>query len=111
MEVGKSPAKLSGENTEFFSKLCAWEHGGRDLRFYGLAAGKMARVSLQHLILPQAQFSFKGPHCSVHVCDDAPPPLKLQVQRIEVARDVTEKGQLTQKLLLPELCCILPFGF
>ena len=95
----------------FFSKLCTWEHGGRDLRFHGLAAGEMAQVSLQHLILPQAQFSFKSPHCSIHVCDDTPPPLKLQVQHIEMAREVTQKGQLTQKLLLPELCCVFTFAF
>lgn len=68
IKVGKSPAKLSAEYTEFFSKLCAWEHSGRDLRFYGLAAGKMAKVSLQHLILPQAQFSFKGSHCRPWSC-------------------------------------------
>ena len=28
----------------------------------------MAKVSLQHLMLPQAKLSFKSPHCSVHVC-------------------------------------------
>ena len=67
------------EYAEFLSKLCTWEHCGRDLRFNCLAAGKMAQVSLQHLILPQAQFSFKSPHCIVHVCDDTLLPLKLQV--------------------------------
>ena len=104
--VNSPPSTLS-----FFSKLCTWEHGGRDLRFNCLAAGKMAQVSLQHLILPKAQFSFKSPHCSVHVCGDTLPPLRLQVQCIEMARDVTHKGQLTQKCLLPELCCVCPFAF
>ena len=39
IKVGKSPAKLKTKFTEFFTKLCEWEHGGRDLHFYCLAAG------------------------------------------------------------------------
>ena len=96
---------------EFFSKLCTWKHLGRDLLFNILATRKMAQVSLQQLSLPQVQLGFKSPHRSVHVCDDTAPPLKLQVEHIEMAQDVLQKYQLTQKLFISELCCEFPFAF
>ena len=56
----------------------------------------MAQVSLQHLILHRHNLVLKAlaaAYMSV---------MKLQVQRVEMARDVTQKGQL---------CCVLPFAF
>lgn len=64
-------------------------------------------VFSQHL--PQAQFGFKSPDCSLHVSDMAP-PLKLQVEHIQVARDVTQKPHFTQKLFILVLCCVFPFA-
>ena len=97
-KVGKSPGKLGAECAELFNKLRTWKHVGRDLLFNVLAARKMAPVSLQHLSLPQAQLGFKSPHRSVHICNDTAPPLKLQVEHIEMAQDVLQKYQLTQNL-------------
>lgn len=55
----------------------------------------------------RAKRAFESP-CSVYVCEDAPRVLKLQVQRIEMAHDVTHKGQLTWKLFVPEFCYVFP---
>ena len=110
-KVGKSLGKLGAECAEFFSKLCTWTRVGRNLLFNVFAARKMAQVSLQHPSLPQAQLGFKSPHRSVHVCDDTATPLKLQVLHIEMAQDVSQKYQLTQKLFIPELCCVFLFAF
>ena len=64
----------SALSTFSFSANCANGNvSDRDLRFYRVAAGKMAQVSWQHPFLPPAQFSFESSHCSVHVCDGAPP--------------------------------------
>lgn len=38
-------------------------------------------------------------------------PLKLQVQRIEMARDVTQKRHFTLQLFIPELFYVFPFAF
>lgn len=46
IKVSKSAGKLSTEYTEFLSKLCTWEHSGRDLPVHRLAAGKTEQVSL-----------------------------------------------------------------
>lgn len=45
----------------------------------------------RHLHLPQLQLCFKSPPCSVHVSDGMALFLKLQVKRIQLAHDVTQK--------------------
>ena len=92
-----------------FSPNCTWEHGGKDLHFYGLAARKMAEVSLQHLSLPQAQFCLKISHFSIRVCDDMAPPLK----RFSTPRwlmMLQRNASSYRNFFIPELCCVFPFA-
>ncbi|XP_072921399.1 chloride anion exchanger-like [Hemitrygon akajei] len=58
------------------------------------------------------QLGFKSPHCSVHVCDHTTPPLKLQVECIEMARDVTQKRHFTNyQTPLPPNTAVLQQSF
>lgn len=102
---GKSPCEVSTSYAKFFRKLWTWAHGGRDLLFHSVAVwGNGSRLS-------QVQLGFKSPQGSIHVCDHMASALKLQVERIEVVRDVTNKHHFTPQLFIPELCCVFPFAF
>lgn len=78
-------SKFASKCVKFISEQRNQELNAEESFFYGLAAREVAHAFFVRVRLPQTKLDLKHPHCAVHVRDDTPPYLQLQVQHIKMA--------------------------